>query len=107
MSNFTLVYQKNLQKMIIEARNPLKKTNENDLAELVEFYKNSDFNFAAYVFDYFTQRKREINAIDVMYFETVHKNEPQIAPYDMAKIPFALITTKRVFVVTLKVNFLV
>jgi hypothetical protein len=89
--------------LIIEARNPEKGAGENDLIKLVQFYEDSNFNFDDFLFDYLTQREREINSIDVLYYDTVLKNEPQIAPYNAAKIPFALITGKRVFIVTLKV----
>ena len=70
---------------------------------MVESYENSDFNIEKYLFDYHTEREREINAIRIIYYETVKKHEPQIAPYKDALIPFALITKRVVFVVTLKI----
>ena len=104
VSNFTLIYEGKLQQLIKDARNPSKPNiNENDLTGLVNTYKQSDYNYGHYLYDYLTERTREIHAIGIIYFETVKKDEPQIAAYRAAKIPFALITTKIVFIVTLKV----
>ena len=103
VSRYTLQYEAELQQTIMEARNPKKSTNENDVRKLVESYENSDFNIEFYLFDYFTERQREINAIFIIYFETVKKNEPQIAAYKDALIPFAIVTKRVVFVATLKV----
>ena len=98
-----MVYEKNLQETIIKARNPQNSANEENLIELVKSYDNSDYNIDVYLQDYITERERELNAIHIIYNETVNKKEPQIAHLEAAKIASALVNTRVVFVLTLKV----
>merc|ERR1719348_1201788 len=78
ISTYTLNYERTLQKSIVSARNPSSSLNETAIVALMQSYQNSHFDYDKYVYPYLTERKRQVNAINIFYDEALYQYEPQI-----------------------------
>ena len=76
---------------------------ENTIQNLINGHALTDFVYSKFLLPYLTERKREVNVINIFHQKTVSQDEPKISVYDEASIPLAIITEEKVFILTLYV----